>query len=484
MSTNSRRDFLLKSGSGLGVAALTGLLPGGGLLHAASAADLAEAPDPLAPKAPQFPAKVKSVIWLHMNGAPSTLDLYDYKPDLIKLAGQDVPASFLKGIKTSTQGGVGKLYASKRTWKQHGDSGSWFSDLVPNIATQADNIAFIKSSVTIGATHDISILKLNTGDLNPGRPSLGAWVSYALGSANPNLPPYVVLYNGKSEPSAGSVNWNSGFLPAVYQGTAFRPGPSPILYLDRPELRTASQQRASLDLLKRLNADSASHYSADTELKARLRSYELADRMQVAAPEAVDLSKETDATKELYGLNDETSAGYGTTLLRARRLVERGVRFIQVVSGAPEGQTEITSWDAHSELEKNHSLNARMIDKPIAGLLADLKSRGLLESTLVVWTSEFGRTSYGQSGNGRDHNPWGYTQWVAGGGIKAGSTYGATDEIGLQVADKDQAVDTYDLHATVLQLLGLDHLKTTFLNNGRSERPTVVYGKVIKELLA
>jgi len=485
MSINTRRDFLLKSGLGLSAGAVTGLLPGGGLLHAASATDLANPlADPLAPKQPNFPAKVKSVIWLHMNGAPSTLDLFDYKPDLIKLAGQDVPASFLKGIKTSTQGGVGKLYASNRTWAQHGDSGSWFSDLVPNIATQSDKIAFIKSSVTVGATHDISILKLNTGDLSPGRPSLGAWVSYALGSANPDLPPYVVLYNGKSEPSAGSVNWNSGFLPAVYQGTAFRPGASPILYLERPELRTASQQRASLDLLKRLNNEGATRYSADTELKARVRSYELADRMQVAAPEAVDLGKESDATKELYGLNDETSASYGTTLLRARRLVERGVRFIQVVSGAPDGQTEITSWDAHSDLEKNHSVNARMVDKPIAGLLADLASRGLLESTLVVWTSEFGRTSYGQSGNGRDHNPWGYTQWVAGGGIKAGSTYGATDEIGLQVADKDKAVDTYDLHATVLQLLGLDHLKTTFLNNGRSERPTVVYGKVIKELLA
>ncbi len=478
---HTRRNFLVRSGQGLGLAALSGMLPGGGFLSGASAADLA---DPLAPKNPQFPAKVKSVIWLHMNGAPSTLDLYDYKPDLIKLAGQDVPASFLKGIKTSTQGGVGKLFASNRTWKQSGESGAWFSDLVPNIAKHGDKIAFIKSSVTVGATHDISILKLNTGDLSPGRPSLGAWISYALGSANPDLPSYVVLYNGKTEPQAGSVNWNSGFLPAVYQGTAFRPGPSPILYLDRPELRSAEQQRSSLDLLKRLNSAGGERYSADTELKARIRSYELADRMQVAAPEAVDLSKETDATKEQYGLNDETSASYGTTLLRARRLVERGVRFIQVVSGAPEGQTEITSWDAHSDLEKNHSVNARMIDKPIAGLLADLKERGLLESTLVVWTSEFGRTSYGQSGNGRDHNPWGYTQWMAGAGIKAGTTYGGTDEIGLQVADKDKAVDTYDLHATVLQLMGLDHLKTTFLNNGRSERPTVVYGKVITDLLA
>jgi len=480
MTTKSRRDFLLKSGLGLGGAALSGFIPGLGFLSAAQAADLL---DPLAPKPPHFPAKVKSVIWLHMDGAPSTLDLYDYKPDLIKMAGQEVPGSFLKGINTSTQGGVGKLFASKRTWKQYGESGAWFSDLVPNIAQHADKITFIKSSVTIGATHDISILKLNTGDLNPGRPSLGAWVSYALGSANPDLPSYVVLYNGKNEPRGGAVNWNSGFLPAVYQGTAFRPGPSPILYMDRPVLTSASQQRGSLDLLKRLNAQNLAQYPADTELKARVRSYDLADRMQVTAPEAVDLSKESAATKELYGLNDEGSAGYGTTLLRARRLVERGVRFIQVVSGQPEGQTEILNWDAHSDLEKNHGVMAKMVDKPIAGLLADLQSRGLLESTLVVWTSEFSRTSYGQSGNGRDHNPWGYTQWMAGGGLKAGYTYGGTDAIGLQVADKDTAVDTYDIQATVLQLLGLDHLKTTFLHNGRSERPTVVYGKVIKDIL-
>jgi len=481
MSTHSRRDFLLKTGHVAGGAALAGLIPGVGAFSAAYAADLV---DPLAPKQPHLPPKVKSVIWLHMNGAPSTLDLYDYKPELVKLAGTEVPASFLKGIKTSTQGGVGKLYVSKREWKQHGESGAWFSDLVPSIAQHADKLAFIKSSTTIGATHDISILKLNTGDLNPGRPSLGAWVSYALGTANPDLPPYVVLYNGKNEPSAGSVNWSSGFLPAVYQGTAFRPGPSPILYLERPELRAEAQQKASLELLKRLNNQGAARYPADSELRARLRSYELAERMQAAAPEAVDLDKETDATKKLYGLEDPVSASYGTTLLRARRLVERGVRFIQVVSGAPDGETEITSWDAHSDLEKNHGLMARMVDKPIGGLLADLKERGLLESTLVVWTSEFGRTSYGQSGNGRDHNPWGYTQWVAGAGIKAGTTYGETDEIGLQVADKEKAVDTYDLHATVLQLLGLDHLKTTFLNNGRSERPTVVYGKVVKDILA
>jgi hypothetical protein len=482
MENKSRRDFLLKAGLGIGGLALGGFLPGGGFLQAASAAELI---DPLAPKAPQFPAKVKTVIWLHMDGAPSTLDLFDYKPELIKraAAGEAIPESFLKGIKTSTQGGITKLFNSpKRSWKQYGESGAWFSDLMPNLAQHADKIAFIKSSVTVGATHDISILKLNTGDLNPGRPSLGAWVNYALGSANPTLPSYVVLYNDTQEPRAGSVNWSSGFLPAVYQGVAFRPGNSPILDLERPGAMSALEQSNSLALLKNLNQHQGGRFPEDTELQARIRAYDLADRMQTAAPEAVDISQESDATKEAYGLNDEASKSYGEVLLRARRLTERGVRFIQIVSGPALQEADNRNWDAHSKLEENHSHNARMVDKPIAGLLADLKERGLLDSTLVVWTSEFGRTPWGESGDGRDHNPWGYTQWLAGGGVKAGTTFGATDELGVQAVGK--TVDTYDLHATVLQLLGLDHLKVTFLNNGRSERPTVVFGEVIKELLA
>jgi hypothetical protein len=479
MIKQSRRNFLLTAGYGIGGVAVSGLLPGGGIISSVLAADLV---DPLAPKQPHFPAKVKSVIWLHMDGAPSTLDLYDYKPELAKLAGQDTPTSFLKGIKTSTQGGVGKLfYSPKRTWKQYGQSGAWFSDLLPNLAQQADKIGFIKSSVTVGATHDISILKLNTGDLQPGRPSLGAWITYALGSANPDLPAYVVLYNGKKEPTGGSVNWSSGFLPAVYQGTAFRPGPNPILNLDRPDLVADRQQRDNLDLLARLNRHQGARHPEDTELQARLNSYELAYRMESAAPEAVNLSKETEATKELYGLNDEASKAYGTNLLRARRLVERGVRFIQVVSGPLDIKGQDRNWDAHEDLEDNHSTHARAVDKPIAGLLADLESRGLLDSTLVVWTSEFSRTPWGESGNGRDHNAWGYTQWLAGGGVKAGYTFGETDEIGLQAQGKK--VDTYDLHATVLQLLGLDHLKTIYMQKGRAERPTVVYGEVVKEIL-
>jgi len=480
MSNNSRRDFLLKTGYGLGGLTLSGLLPGGGFLATpVMAADLV---DPLAAKQPHFPSKVKSVIWLHQSGAPSTLDLYDYKPELIKLAGQEIPQSFLKDIKVAIRGGTGKLYASNRTWKQHGESGAWFSDLLPNLAQHADKLAFIKSSVTVGATHDISILKLNTGNLTPGRPTLGAWISYALGSANPDLPPYVVLYNDKKEPRGGGLNWSSGFLPAVHQGTAFRPGDSPILHLERPEYVTAKEETGTLGLLNRLNKEGAARYPQDTELQARNRSYELAARMEVAAPEAVDLSKESDATRELYGLNDELTKGYGSNLLRARRLVERGVRFIQIVSGQLEIAGENRDWDAHNRLDENHGKHAKAVDKPIAGLLADLKERGLLDSTLIVWTSEFGRTSYGQSGNGRDHNPWGYTQWLAGGGVKAGTTFGQTDEVGLQAVG--EKVDTYDLHATVLQLLGLDHLKTTSQLNGRSERPTIVYGKVIKELIA
>jgi len=480
MSDSSRRGFLFTAGYGLGGLTLSAVLPGGGML--ATPVLAADFVDPLAPKQPHFPAKVKSVIWLHQAGAPSTLDLYDYKPELIKLAGQEIPPSFLKGLNVAIRGGTGKLYASNRTWKQYGESGAWFSDSLPNLAQHADKIAFIKSSTTIGATHDISILKLNTGSLTPGRPSLGAWVTYALGSANPDLPAYIVLYNDSKEPRGGSVNWNSGFLPAVYQGTPFRPGDSPILHLERPEFVSETEEHGSLALLNSLNRDGAGKFPEDTELLARNRSYEQAARMEVAAPEAVSLAKETEATKALYGLNDEFSKGYGTNLLRARRLVERGVRFIQVISGELDVAGEKRTWDAHNNLDENHGKHARAVDKPIAGLLADLKERGLLDSTLVVWTSEFGRTSYGQSGNGRDHNPWGYTQWIAGGGVKGGTTFGQTDEVGLTSVGK--TVDTYDLHATVLQLLGLNHLKTTFLHNGRSERPTVVYGEVVKDLLA
>lgn len=470
MSHFSRRDFLGLAGAGLGGM----LLPGG----AFAAADVL---DPIAPRQPHFSPRAKAVIWLHMAGAPSSLDLFDYKPDLVRLNGTPLPDSFGKNLKTATDGGVGNLYATKRTWKQHGDSGAWVSDWLPNIATQADKIAFLKGSKTEGSTHVIASLKLHTSGLVPGRPALGSWVQYGLGSANPDLPAFVVLPTGKGAAGGGrgAVIWSSGFLPAAYQGTAFRQGDSPILHLSRPEGVSAEEQRATLELLKSLNERQAGRYPGDTELQARSKSYDLAYRMQTSAPEAVDLSKETAATKALYGIDAKETEEYGTALLRARRMVERGVRFIHVISGAPDNSVD--SWDAHNGIEKNHSVMCRQVDKPVAGLLADLAAHGLLDTTMVVWASEFGRTPYGQSGDGRDHNPWGYTQWIAGGGVKPG-TYGATDEIGLRAVSG--IVDTYDLQATVLHQLGLDHKKLIFTHQGRAEKATTVFGEVVKDILA
>jgi hypothetical protein len=470
-----RRHFLSTGGA----LAVGGVIGNTGIFASANASE-ALTVDPLAPKQPHHAAKAKAVIWLHMAGAPATQDLFDHKPELVRLHGQDVPASFLKGVQVNTQGGAGKLLASKRTWKQHGQSGKWISDLLPNLSRHVDDIAFIHNSTTVGATHDISTIKLNTGALTPGRPSLGAWIQYALGSANADLPAYIVLSNGGRGLESGSVNYTAGFLPAVYQGIPLQLGNTPILYLDRPELLAAKQQREALDFLRAFNQQHGKRYPADSELRARTESYELAYRMQATVPQVVDIAKETAATRTQYGIGEEATNDYGTNLLRARRLVENGVRFVQVVSGQAG---KYRDWDAHEDLEGNHAAQARMVDKPIAALLADLKVRGLLDSTLVVWTSEFGRTSYGQSGTGRDHNPWGYTQWLAGGGVKAGHSHGQTDEIGLKSVG-DNSVDTYDIHATVLNQLGLNHLKTTYLHLGRSERPTVVYGKVVNEVLA
>jgi hypothetical protein len=476
VSHSSRRNFLGHAGLGLGAAALYGT-PGLGL----NAAWAAELEDPTAPRQPHFPAKAKAVIWLHMAGAPSTLDLFDYKPELIKLAGKPLPDSFAKNLKTATDGGVGNLLATKRTWAQYGETGAWVSDLLPNLAKQVDDIAFLKGCKTEGATHIISSLKLHTAGLVPGRPALGSWVQYALGSANPDLPAFVVLPTGVGAAGGGrgQVIWSSGFLPAAYQGTTFHKGDAPILFLERPDGKTDAEQRSTLDLIGALNQHSDSARNGDTELSARAKSYELAYRMEKSAPEAVDLAKETAATRELYGIGTKETEEYGTALLRARRLVERGVRFVHVISGPTDASVD--SWDAHNNIEKNHGVMSKLVDKPIAGLLADLKSRGLLESTLVVWTSEFGRTPYGQSGNGRDHNPWGYTSWIAGGGIKPG-TFGSTDEIGLRA--QTGVVDTYDLQATILNRLGLDYRKVTFQYQGRQERPASVFGDVIKDILA
>ncbi len=463
----SRRDFLCNAGSGLGAIAFSSML--------ASQAKAAEGPlDPLRPKQPHFHPTAKSVIWLFMEGGPSHIDLFDPKPELERLAGQPVPASFGKPI-TAMGTGNNTLMPSKRAWKRHGQSGIWVSDWYPEIARHVDDMTVFRACWADGLNHVGSVCQMNTCSILAGRPALGSWITYGLGSANQNLPSFVVLTDA-SEVVGGPKNWSAGFLPATYQGTLLRNQGAPILDLIPPDAIGGKQQRGRLDLLQTLNRHFGAGKSDDTELEARINAYELAYRMQAAGPEAVDLTKESDATKKLYGLDEEPTAKFGMNCLLARRLVERGVRFVELYSGSGSG------WDAHNNIEGNHSKMCKSSDKPIAGLLTDLKSRGLLEDTLVVWGGEFGRTPFNEKGDGRDHNPWGFTTWMAGGGIKPGQVIGTTDEIGLRGIDKRAHVT--DLHATILHALGLNHTDVTFSHNGRPERPTIVTGEVIREAFA
>jgi hypothetical protein len=443
-------------------------------MFADDALKAADAPDPLRAKAPHFKPTAKSVIWLFMEGGPSHIDLFDPKPALEKLAGQPMPESFGRPI-TAMGTASNTLMPAKRTWKQYGQSGIWVSDWYPEIAKHVDDMTVFRACWADGLNHVGSVCQMNTCSILAGRPALGAWVTYGLGSANQNLPSFVVLTDA-GEVLGGPKNWSSGFLPATYQGTQLRNQGDPILDLAPPATIGKEQQRGRLDLLKHLNQHFNAGKSDDTELEARINAYELAYRMQAAGPEAVDLTKESDATKKMYGMDEEPTAKFGTNCLLARRLVERGVRFIELYNGSG------SAWDAHNDLEGNHSKMCRSSDKPIAGLLSDLKSRGLLDDTLVIWGGEFGRTPFNEKGDGRDHNPWGFTMWAAGGGIKGGQVIGTTDEIGLRGIDKRAHVT--DIHATVLHALGLNHVDVTFLHNGRSERPTIVTGEVIKEALA
>ena len=458
----SRREFLMRSCGGLGALAVSSLL------------QAAKPVDPLAPKKPDHPPTAKSVIWLFMEGGPSHLDTFDPKPELVRLAGQPMPASFGKVI-TAMGTASNTLMPSTRTWKQYGESGMWVSDWYPNIAQHVDEMSMLRSCWADGLNHVGSVCQMNTGSILAGRPSMGAWVTYGLGTANNNLPTFVILTDA-AEVIGGSKNWSSGFLPASYQGTQLRREGPPVLDLAPPETIGVDQQRGRLDLLNSLNRHYGDKRPEDTELEARLNSYELAYRMQSAATEAVYLTKESEATRKLYGLDDNVTAQFGKNCLLARRLVERGVRFIELYSGSGSG------WDAHNDLDKNHSRRCQETDVPIAGLLTDLKARGLLDSTLVVWGGEFGRTPFNEKGNGRDHNPWGFTMWMAGGGIQKGKMVGRTDEIGLRAVERPAHV--HDIHATILWCLGLDHVKVTYLHNGRSERPTIVSGEPIKEMLA
>jgi hypothetical protein len=467
----SRRDWLLKAGAGFGAVALEFMLS---RELAVSAEKSKATTSPLAARKPFHKPTAKNCIFLFMEGGPSHLDLFDPKPLLNKLAGQSLPESFGSVI-TAMGEARAPLLASPRKWKQHGQCGTWVSEWLPHTAELVDELAVIRSCVADGINHSAGVCQMNTGSILGGRPSLGSWVTYGLGTENTDLPAFVVMSDGSGQPVNGPRNWSAGFMPAVYQGIRISGGKEPIPNLNTPEGVVEDQQRGKLDYLHQLNARYAEAHPDQAELAARLTSYELAFRMQAEAPGAIDLSTETDATTNLYGIDSKETADFGRQCLLARRLVERGVRFVQLYHGAG------SKWDAHSKLEENHGKLCRAMDKPVAGLLRDLKSRGLLDETLVVWGGEFGRTPMSEKGDGRDHNPTGFTMWMAGGGIKGGQVIGETDELGLRAVDDRMHV--HDLHATILHLMGLDNMELVYRYKGRPERPTLNEGSANLKVL-
>jgi hypothetical protein len=414
-----------------------------------------------------FAPKAKSVIWLFMEGGPSGFDLFDYKPELQKNAGKRVD-----GIETFF-GNPGPLLRSPYSFRRYGQSGATVCEKYARVAECVDDIAFIKSCWAESNNHGPAMYQINTGLPRVGFPSVGSWVTYGLGSENRNLPGFVVLGNARGA-KGGPANWGSGFLPSSYQGTLFRANGTPILNLDRPEGVTPEKQRAMLDAAASLNGAHLAAHGGDGELDARIQSFEMAYRMQMAAKELVDFSGESDDTKKLYGLDVGVSRPFGEKCLLARRLVERGVRFVQAYIN--------DEWDAHDDIRKNHDARCAESDAPIAGLLKDLKRRGLLDTTLVVWGGEFGRMPVSEKSQGRDHNPHGFLMWMAGGGVRGGVSYGETDEIGYKAAVNP--VSVHDVHATILHLLGMDHKRLTYLHNGRRYRLTDVAGTVLTPLLA
>jgi hypothetical protein len=471
----NRRDFLTRAGMGFGALALSAILADEGLESKARG----EMPEidslqPLAPRAPHFPSRARSCIFLFMEGGPSHIDLFDPKPELTRNDGKPLPPSF--GTVFTPMGvGGNTLMASRHKFAQHGQSALWVSDWYPHIAEVADDITLVRSCWADGVNHVGSVCQMNTGSILAGRPSLGSWVTYGLGTENQDLPAFVVMTDA-AEPIGGPRNWGNAWLPATFQGTPFRQDGPPILHLAPPAVVSDEQQRAKLALISALDRRHAEPRGDDSRLAARIAAYELAYRMQAHAPEAVDLKEETAETRALYGLNDPRSKGFGAMCLRARRLVERGVRFVQLYCGSG------SQWDAHRDLEGNHGKLCARSDRPVAGLIKDLKRRGLLDQTLVVWGGEFGRTPMNEKTDGRDHNPYGFSMFFAGGGIKPGQTYGSTDEFGLRAVE--DRVHVHDLHATMLHVLGLDHRRLTFLRDGRDERLTVNSGRVIEALVA
>ncbi|MGE3312653.1 MAG: DUF1501 domain-containing protein [Limisphaerales bacterium] len=473
-----RREFLRRAGLGAGALGLATLLRDSGLLLPDASAGFS---DPLAPRPAHFPAKAKSVIWLFMNGGPSQVDTWDYKPELAtrdgkELAGFDNRTGFFTGA-------VGPLMKSPFTWARHGRSGTWVSDLFPHMARHVDKMAFLHSCHTESNNHSPALFMINTGSTRMGSPCVGSWATYGLGSAGRNLPAFVVMSDplDRGLPKGNANNWGAGFLPSVFQGTWLRPKGDPIDNLRPPTGVTSTSQRAQLDLVARLNREHAAPPAVESEFSARIESFELAYRMQSAAPEAFDITRESEDIRQLYGLDHKHCAHFAAQCLMARRMVERGVRFVQIYSGGMENQR---SWDGHEDIVGNHRGFALETDQPIAALLADLEQRGLLESTLVIWGGEFGRLPVSQKGAkpGRDHNPHAFTYWLAGGGVKGGVHHGQTDELGHKAAV--QRVSVNDLHATILHLLGFDHERLTYRLNGRDFRLTDVAGDVVRSVVA
>jgi hypothetical protein len=476
----SRRDFLFDAGTGISGLALIDLLNREGALAQEPKTCVgreAFAGSPNLPKPPHFAPRAKSMISLFMSGGVSHIDTFDYKPALAKYHGMPLEG---KGEIRVRQGFPGPLMKSPYQFKQYGQSGAWVSELFPQTAGVVDELAFIHSCQGRSNDHVLGHYEWNTGSILMGSPSVGSWVTYGLGSENQNLPGFVVIYDARGGPFSGPANWSAGYLPAAYQGTVFRSTGDPVLDLTPPaKYVTAEQERARLDQLNWINQRHAEEHPGSTELAARISSYEMAFRMQMCAPEAVDLTRESDETRKLYGMDDPASEPFGRQCLLARRLIERGVRFVQLFSGSLLNQN-VDTWDAHVNIVENHGLHAREVDKPIAGLITDLKRRGLLDETLVAWHSEFGRMPISQRGLGRDHNPGAMTVWMAGAGIKGGQRIGATDEVGYKA--EEQVVSCHDLHATMLHLMGLDHKKTTYFFNGRHMRLTDVHGELIPQI--
>lgn len=480
----SRREFLFEAGEGISGLALAYLLASDGLLAAAPGSDISPCAasggiqSPLTPRPTHFEPRAKAVISLFMSGGVSHVDTFDPKPMLTRYHGQPLTG---KGRIRVRQGYPGPLMRSPFGFKKYGQSGIDVSGLFPHVGSMVDDLAFIRSAEGRSNDHVVAHYEWNTGSVLMGYPSVGSWVTYGLGSENQNLPGFVVIYDHRGGPFSGPANWSSGFLPAAYQGTVFRSAGDPILDLSPPDSIAPEQQRARLDHLAWLNEEHARRYPGSTELSARIASYELAYRMQACAPETVELTKESAATKRLYGLDDPVTEPFGKQCLLARRMVERGVRFIQLYNGAIVNQN-IDTWDAHTNLIENHTMHAREVDKPIAGLIQDLKQRGMLDETLVMWHSEFGRMPISQRGLGRDHNPGAMTVWMAGAGIPGGQVIGATDEFGYKATEN--VVTYHDIHATLLHLLGLDHVGLTYFFNGRHMRLTDVHGRTIPEIIA